>query len=68
MNYNDNHHICPQESSNDFMSLDTIHVAHEVHFKQISEVLDIPIEDIRRYNPQFKRDIVPGNHKPYTFV
>ena len=68
MNYNDNHHICPQESSNDFMSLDTIHVAHEVHFKQISEVLDIPIEDIRRYNPQFKRDIVPGNHKPYTLV
>ena len=68
MNYNDNHHICPQESSDEFMSLDTVHIAHEVHFKQISEVLDIPIEDIRRYNPQFKRDIIPGHHKPYTLV
>lgn len=68
MNYSDDHYICPKESSVDFMSLDTIHVTNEVHFKQISEVLDIPIEDIRRYNPQFKRDIIPGNHKPYTLV
>ena len=68
MNYNDDHNICHQESSSDFMSLDTVHVTDEIHFKQISEVLDIPIEDIRRYNPQFKRDIIPGNHKPYTLV
>lgn len=68
MNYNDDHNICHQESSGDFMSLDTVHVTEEIHFKQISEVLDIPIEDIRRYNPQFKRDIIPGNHKPYTLV
>lgn len=68
MNYSDDHYICPKESLSDFMSLDTIHVTNEVHFKQISEVLDIPIEDIRRYNPQFKRDIIPGNHKPYTLV
>ena len=68
MNYNDDHNICHQESSSDLMSLDTVHVTEEIHFKQISEVLDIPIEDIRRYNPQFKRDIIPGNHKPYTLV
>lgn len=68
MNYNDEHQICPKESSGEFMSLDTIHVKNEIHFKQISAVLDIPIEDIRRYNPQFKRDIIPGNHKPYTLV
>lgn len=68
MNYNDEHFICPKESSDEFMSLDTIHVANEIHFNQISEVLNIPIEDIRRYNPQFKRDIIPGNHKPYTLV
>ena len=68
MNYNGDHNICRQETSNDFMSLDTIHVSDEIHFKQISEVLDIPIEDIRRYNPQFKQDIIPGNHKPYTLV
>ena len=68
MNYNDDHYICPKESSGEFMSLDTIHVTNEIHFNQISEVLEIPIEEIRRYNPQFKRDIIPGNHKPYILV
>ena len=68
MNYNEEHQICPKESSNDFIMLDTIHVTEQIHFNQISDVLDIPIEDIRRYNPQFKRDIIPGNHKPYALV
>lgn len=68
MNYNDDHYICPKESSGQLMFLDTVHVTNELHFNQISEVLDIPLEDIRRYNPQFKRDIIPGNHKPYTLV
>ena len=68
MNYHNEHNICHQESSTDLMALDTVHVTSEVHFKQISEVLDIPIENIRRYNPQFKRDKIPGNHKTYALV
>lgn len=68
MNYNDDHFICPKESSSEFMYLDTVHVTSEIHFKQISEVLEISLEDIRRYNPQFKRDLIPGNHKPYALV
>ena len=68
MSYYNEHNICPQESSNDFLALDTVHVTSEVHFKQISTVLDIPIEDIRRYNPQFKKDKIPGNHKAYALV
>lgn len=68
MNYYNEHNICPQESSNDFVALDTVHVTNEIHFNQISAVLDISIEDIRRYNPQFKRDKVPGNHKTYSLV
>ena len=68
MNYNDEHRICPKESSSNLMFLDTIHVTDQIHFRQISDVLDIPIEDLRRYNPQFKQDIIPGHHKPYTLV
>lgn len=68
MNYNNEHNICPQESSNDFLTLDTVHVISEIHFNQISSVLDIPIEDIRRYNPQYKQDKIPGNHKSYALV
>ena len=68
MNYYNEHRICPQETDNDLIALDTVHVTNEVHFKQISDVLNIPIEQIRRYNPQFKRDIIPGNHKSYALV
>ena len=68
MNYNDAHKICHRDSPADYMFLDTVHVTEEIHFRQISEVLDIPIEDIRRYNPQFKRDLIPGNYKPYALV
>lgn len=70
MNYSDEHHICPkQASSSEYMYLDTVQISEQVHFKQISSVLDIPLEDVRRYNPQFKRDIIPGNeNKLYTLV
>ena len=68
MNYSNEHFICPKETSSNFMLLDTIHVADEIHFQQISDILEIPIEDLRRYNPQFKLDIIPGNHKPYALV
>ena len=68
MNYHNEHNICRQEYSSEYAALDTVHVSNEVHFKQISEVLDIPIESLRRYNPQFKRDKIPGNHKTYALV
>ncbi len=68
MNYHDKHEICPVESQIDMVTLDTIHVDKQIHFKQISKVLDIPIEDIRRWNPQFKKDMVPGNFNYYSLV
>ncbi len=67
MNYYGDHNICPMQSSN-FAALDTVHVNKEVHFGQISDVLDIPLMDIKRLNPQFTRDIVPGNYEPYALV
>ena len=45
---------------------DTVYVNRWVHFDQICSVLNIPIDTLRDLNPQFKRDIVPGNEKPYA--
>ena len=67
MNYYAEHNICPMKP-NDFQALDTVHVNQEIHFGQISEILDIPVNELQRLNPQFKRDIVPGNYKPYALV
>ena len=40
--------------------VDTFMVKKNVHFRQISEVLGIPIDDLRDLNPQYYKDIVPG--------
>ena len=68
MNFYDRHNICPIESFREMTALDTVHVDNQVHFNQIAEVLDIPLSDIRRWNPQFKKDRVPGNYQRYALV
>ena len=38
----------------------TFHIHKNLHFRQISEVLGIPLDDVRDLNPQYYSDIVPG--------
>lgn len=68
MTFYDKHNICPIESFQEMIALDTVHVENQVHFNQIAEVLDISLSDIRRWNPQFKKDRVPGNYQQYALV
>ncbi len=69
MNYHADHQICPAHLFDTTgAALDTIHVSEQVHFEQIAGVLDVPVGELRRLNPQFKKDIVPGNYKPYALV
>ena len=49
------------------INTDTIVIRSYLNFAQISANMDIPIEEIRQLNPQFKRDIVPAKaDKPYA--
>lgn len=67
MNYYNKHNICP--AMPEFIqTTDSVVVNRRMHLMQISEVLQIPIEELRFYNPQYKRDIVPGDIKPYSIV
>ena len=60
MNYYQDHGICPGQSQS-ILITDTVHVTDMMHFEQISEILSVPVEEIRALNPQYKIDIVPGN-------
>lgn len=42
---------------------DTMMVYEPVHLKQVAEVLDIPIGQLRDINPQYRQDVVPGTSK-----
>ena len=59
MNYAELHGICPAEPLMT-MASDTIVTAERQHLKQIADNLDIPLSELRRLNPQYARDIIPG--------
>lgn len=59
MNYAQLHGICPADPLMT-MASDTIITNHRQHLKQIAENLDIPLAELRRLNPQYPRDIIPG--------
>ena len=67
MNYYHHHNISPALAKRPLIT-DTIQVARRVHFKQISAVLDIPIEEIRTLNPQYLKDVIPGDIHPYALI
>ena len=49
------------------VATDTFSISRKLHFKQISEVVGIPLEDVQRLNPEYVHDIVPGTlKKPCT--
>ena len=59
--YASEHGICPDTIHAERMLTDTIVIRDRMHLKQVAEVLDIPIDDLRYLNPQYTRDILPGN-------
>lgn len=65
MTYYCEHGICPMESQLPAIS-DTVHIHKDLHLQQVASVCDIDIEQLRSLNPQFKKDIVPGNSRVYA--
>lgn len=59
MNYYKEHNISPVLPTRPLVT-DTVGISSRVHFDQISKVLDIPKEELRILNPQFRADIIPG--------
>ena len=65
MTYHEEHGICPMEPALP-IGTDTLHIRKNLHFKQIEKYCDINIEDIRALNPQYIKDIVPGEAERYV--
>ena len=48
------------------LQVDTFMIHKNLHFQQISDLVGIPMEEIQQLNPQYIKDIIPGNTKPYV--
>ena len=57
------------------IEVDTFKVHRNLHFKQVSELVGIPMETLKSLNPQYVNEIIPGNEKseyilriPYNYT
>jgi len=50
------------------IATDTITVRRIMHLGQVASTLDVPIEVLRRLNPQYKLDIIPATNKSYVLT
>ncbi|MCX6230746.1 MAG: LysM peptidoglycan-binding domain-containing protein [Bacteroidetes bacterium] len=65
MNYYKEHNLFPQKI--DFPTLtDTVMVGTDMNLKEISEALNVPLQQLRDLNPQYKNDIIPGKSEAYS--
>lgn len=62
MNYYCDHNICPMTTKLP-VKTDTVMVDRDIHFEQISKVLNIPVDLIATLNPQYRRNMVNGSNR-----
>ena len=63
MNYSQEHNLYPTDPGIIADGVDSVTVHEPLHFDQLHEMLNIPMEDIKFFNPQYKAGIIPANAK-----
>jgi membrane-bound lytic murein transglycosylase D len=66
--YHKEHGIVPNKSVANLFATDTIMIKNHMTFKQISDLLDIPVAEIQFFNPSFKRNEIPHITGQSTFL
>jgi membrane-bound lytic murein transglycosylase D len=67
VNYYAEHNIIPLPL-NIPVATDTIMVNKDIHLAQISQVIGIPLGELRALNPQYRTGLVPGSSKPQVLT
>ena len=63
MSYSQEHNLYPTDPGIMADGVDSVTVHQPLHFDQLHEMLNIPMEDIKFFNPQYKANIIPANAK-----
>jgi len=66
MNYYAEHNITPAIPKKSFFEVDTVVLKDAMTFEQISQLLDIPVEEIAYFNPQYRKYIIPEGGNTLT--
>jgi membrane-bound lytic murein transglycosylase D len=58
--YHKEHGIVPNKAIANHFATDTIGIRKHLTFKQISDLLDIPVAELQFFNPSYKRNEIPA--------
>ena len=59
MNYTAEHNLYSAIPKKTFLQVDTVSVKKQLSFLQISNVLDIPLDELQYLNPCYRRQVIP---------
>ncbi len=62
------HGLQPKKAPVTYFETDTIKVKKQLSFQQVSDLLDISLEEIKFLNPIYKLDIIPYNEEKPRFL
>ncbi|VXC25266.1 Lytic transglycosylase [Flavobacterium sp. 9AF] len=66
--YHKEHNFKPKKAPLTYFETDTIMIKRRISFEQISELLDVPMEQITFLNPIYKLDIIPYQEDKAHFL
>ena len=66
--YKKEHGLEPKKASLTYFETDTVTIKKQINFQQISELLDVSVEQIQFLNPIYKLDIIPYNFEKLHFL
>ena len=66
--YHKEHGIVPNKAKVKHFQTDTVMIKQQMTFKQISELLDVPIAQLQVLNPSYKLNVVPFYHDQTYFL
>ncbi|MBB1193068.1 lytic transglycosylase [Flavobacterium sp. SOK18b] len=66
--YHKEHGIVPNRAKVKHFATDTVMIKRQMTFKQISELLDVPVAQLQLLNPSYKLNVVPFYHDQTHFL
>jgi membrane-bound lytic murein transglycosylase D len=61
MNYSQEHNLYPLDPGILYNGIDTVLVHQPLSFDQVSEMIGVPMQDLKFLNPIFKTNLIPAN-------
>lgn len=68
LNYSSEHNIVAAPNQYPYFRVSPVNIKKSVLFKHVAAIIDVPIEEIKKLNPIYKRDIIPAGELPAQLV